>query len=197
MKKPEYVAQVVSMYRAAIDAWKQKRQLPQDVQKEWDLRKLFNRGFTKGHAFHASGRAMMNPIRPNHQGVVLGEVIAVSDRRITIRLSEDLHQGDGIRILGKEEDAGCIVNRLYKDGKLVAHAKKGRGRRDRPQDPGTQTCGGPPYERQRASAAAAPHLCGLPEGEGQRPSDAARSEKDWSAACAMKRASAWRGPVRK
>lgn len=125
MKKPEYVAQVVSMYRAAIDAWKQKRQLPQDVQKEWDLRKLFNRGFTKGHAFHASGRAMMNPIRPNHQGVVLGEVIAVSDRRITIRLSEDLHQGDGIRILGKEEDAGCIVNRLYKDGKLVAHAKKG------------------------------------------------------------------------
>lgn len=125
MKKPEYVAQVVSMYRAAIDAWKQKRQLPLDAQKEWDLRKLFNRGFTKGHAFHASGRAMMNPIRPNHQGVVLGEVIAVSDRRITIRLSEDLHQGDGIRILGKEEDAGCIVNRLYKDGKLVAHAKKG------------------------------------------------------------------------
>ncbi len=123
MKKPEYVAQVVAMYRKAIDAWEAHRSYQADRQDTHALSKLFSRGFTQGHAFHAPGKAMMNPFRPNHQGVFLGKVIAVSDQRIKIRLQEDLHQGDGIRILGKNEDEGCIVNRLYHHGKLVASAK--------------------------------------------------------------------------
>lgn len=125
MKKPEYVAQVVSMYRQAIDAWQNKEAYKADKQAEHQLQKLYHRGFTKGHAFHAFGKALMNPLRPNHQGVLLGEVIALSKQRIQIRLSEELHQGDGIRILGKEEDGGGIVNRLYHHGKLTASAPAG------------------------------------------------------------------------
>ena len=123
MKKPEYVAQVVMMYRKAIDAWMKQRPVTVDENELHALSKLFSRGFTDGHAFQAPGRAMMNPFRPNHQGVVLGKVIKVSNHRIRIRLQEDLHQGDGIRILGKVEDEGCIINRLYIDGKLASSAK--------------------------------------------------------------------------
>ena len=125
MKKPEYVAQVVSMYRQAIDAWKQKRGYtphPGDVA---SLQKLFSRGFTKGYAFHEPGRSMMNAFRPNHQGTLLGHVVSLSRDRICIRLEDDLNQGDGIRILSGQGDEGCIVNRLYKNDLLVSHGQKG------------------------------------------------------------------------
>ena len=125
MKKPEYVAQVVSMYRKAIDAWASHHHFSISKQETDDLRQLFSRGFTDGYAFHAPGTAMMNPFRPNHQGILLGKVVSVSKQRIKIQLTENLHQGDGIRIIGKAEDEGCIVNRLYHNGKLVAAAHAG------------------------------------------------------------------------
>ena len=58
-------------------------------------------------------------------GIKLGVVESVSKTRIRIRLSADLHQGDGIRILQDHEDQGCMVNRIWRDRLLVSGAKAG------------------------------------------------------------------------
>ena len=125
MKSAEYVAQTVSLYRRAIDAYLAQRPWKAAKEDVRGLEKVFSRGFTSGHMFHQPGQAMMNPFRPNHMGIKLGVVESVSKTRIRIRLSADLHQGDGIRILQDHEDQGCMVNRIWRDRLLVSGAKAG------------------------------------------------------------------------
>ena len=64
MKKPAYVAQVVSMYREAIDAWQQKRPYHVNKQAVQDLCTIYNRTFTPGYLFQPSFRSMMNYYHP-------------------------------------------------------------------------------------------------------------------------------------
>ncbi len=122
MKRPEYVALMVALYRKAIDAYYEGKQFVYDDQVEQEMKKVFNRGFTSGYLFHSYGPTLMNPIRPNHIGIEIGKVIGVTKQKIKVKLSKPLHQGDGIRILQKQEDIGFTVNFLYKDGLLVNHA---------------------------------------------------------------------------
>lgn len=125
MKRPEYVAQVVSMYRKAIDAYYHKKNYRELKNDEEELKKIYNRQFTPGLLFNAQGSTLMNYHRPNHQGVEIGEVIKVNSQKMVIRLSGDLKQRDGIRIIQSQKDEGFTVNRLYKDGLLVNGAKAG------------------------------------------------------------------------
>lgn len=122
MKRPEYVALMVSLYRKAIDAYYEGQAFSYDEAVELQMKKIFNREFTQGHLFHNYGPQLMNPIRPNHIGVEIGTVVKVSRDKIGIRLSRALHQGDGIRILQDGRDIGFKVNFLYKNGLLVNHA---------------------------------------------------------------------------
>lgn len=125
MKRPEYVAQVVSLYRKAIDAAICKQPFKMDRIIENNLLSIFNRKFTKGYAFHADGMQLMNPIRPNHLGVKIGKVIYADKKKMTILLDADIQQGDGIRVLQTKEDQGFLLNKILKDGLLVNSAKKG------------------------------------------------------------------------
>lgn len=122
MKRPEYVALMVSLYRKAINAYYEGKQFVYDDTIEQEMKKVFNRGFTAGHLFHSYGPNLMNPIRPNHIGIEIGRVIGVTKQKIRVKLTQPLHQGDGIRILQNQEDIGFTVNFLYKDGLLVNHA---------------------------------------------------------------------------
>ena len=116
MKRPEYVALMVALYRKAIDAYYEGRAFIYDEAVDMQMKKIFNRGFTQGHLFHHYGAQLMNPIRPNHIGVKVGKVI---------RLQDTLRQQDGIRILQEPKDIGFQVNFLYKDGLLVNHGAAG------------------------------------------------------------------------
>lgn len=121
MKRPAYVALMVSLYRQAIDAYQEKQQFHQkDADKQ--MRMMFNRDFTPGHLFHKNGSALMNFHRPNHMGIPVGKVTHGKATRITIVLTDTLCQGDGIRFLGMKEDTGCMVNKMYKQGRLVKEA---------------------------------------------------------------------------
>lgn len=124
MKSAEYVAQVVSTYREAIDAHlnHQKYQVKEEV--EVKLKKVYNRGFTSGHLMHDRGMALANPIRPNHIGVSIGKVIACDHKFIKVKLSDHLQQGDGIRFIQKKkEDEGFIAQRIYNEkGLLIKQA---------------------------------------------------------------------------
>ncbi|MEG2995349.1 MAG: DUF3656 domain-containing protein [Erysipelotrichaceae bacterium] len=125
MKSGEYVGQVVKAYREAIDAHlNHKKYSVSDVTKE-NLMKVFNRGFTSGHLFHARSSDLANPYRPNHMGIEIGEVISCDRKFIKVKLSKALHQGDGIRFIQKhKEDDGFLVQRLYNEkGQLIKEGK--------------------------------------------------------------------------
>lgn len=125
MKRPAYVAQMVSLYRKAIDAYEQGKLFIETTAEE-EMRKIFNREFTSGHLFHHKGSALMNPTRPNHMGIEIGSVLYKKGRRATIKLHHPLHQHDGIRFLCESEDIGCMVNKLYVDGLLKNQADAGQ-----------------------------------------------------------------------
>lgn len=123
MKSPEYVYQVVHIYRMAIDAYYEKKKidLTEEVRK---LQIIFNRKFTKGFLFHEENNQFINPYRPNHMGVEIGKVISYQNGFATILLSESLNRLDGIRIVGKE-DIGFTVLKMFFHKKEVQKGKKG------------------------------------------------------------------------
>ncbi len=118
MKSPEYVALVTRLYRKLLDG---------ETLTSLDKKKiavLFNRDFTKGFLFDERSKSLMNIKTPNHQGVVLGQVLEIRKDKIKVLLEEELNQNDGIRF--KEEDKGFMVNFLYNEkGLLIHQARRG------------------------------------------------------------------------
>lgn len=96
MKRPEYVATVVEVYRRALDSIS-------NSDDEKILAQVFNRGFTT--AFLESRNEPRSPVknyisdkRPNHRGIPIGRVTSYDQKskRVTIKLSEKISAGDQI-----------------------------------------------------------------------------------------------------
>jgi putative protease len=90
MKSQEYVYQVTKIYAALLRDAREGRPLyaqPEDIE---DLKKLFNRGFTKGHLLDDKGDDLMSIRRPNHAGMPLGRVLSVDRSGIRIELTAPL-----------------------------------------------------------------------------------------------------------
>lgn len=124
MKRPEYVYLVVSLYRKAIDSYYETKKVEIQKSEIKELKKLFNRTFTKGFLFHESQDHFTNSFRPNHLGIEIGKVVSSHKNQIQISLTDEVSIHDGIRILGNE-DYGCTLNVFQKNGKIVKEAKKG------------------------------------------------------------------------
>ena len=123
MRKPEYVIEAVRDYRRAVDHYKTRKEF--DIRKSiWDLKKVFNRDFTKGFILNEKPRDINHDIRPNHMGIPLGTVIRYTKNQVTIKLEDTLSIRDGYRIIG-DKDYGNAVSRIIKDGLLVPQAQKG------------------------------------------------------------------------
>ncbi|WP_339221308.1 U32 family peptidase [Paenibacillus sp. FSL H8-0332] len=113
MKVPTYVANVVSKYRRALD------HKITEADKE-NLKKTFNRTFTKGYLFHEDRRNITNISRPNHFGYEIGTISRIEKDRYEITLTRTLNQNDTIRISHNNEDVNLTVAKLYnKDGDLI------------------------------------------------------------------------------
>ncbi len=123
MKRKEYVYYVVSLYRKAIDSYFEKGKVEITEKEIIDLKKIFNREFTKGFLNNEKSENIINSYRPNHMGIELGKVVEVHGKFAKIKLIHNLSQNDGIRIIGSA-DTGFIVNKLYKNKKLVKNALK-------------------------------------------------------------------------
>jgi len=117
MKRPEYVAGVVSAYRKALDSL-------YDSKSNFDLKKeeervlqLFNRGgASKAYMFGNIGKDMMAYSNPKNSGLKLGEV----DGNLYTKLFMDLNIKDGISV-GEE---GFVVSKILKDNVEVSSAEK-------------------------------------------------------------------------
>ena len=130
MKRPEYVATVVDVYRRALDrlAAGGEYQVPEaDLD---SLRQIFNRDFTTAYLpGKKPGREMMSDRRPNNRGRLIGRVAAINQaaRLVTIRLEAELAEGDGIEFWVKIGGrTGVTVNNLTVDGTNVTVAYPGQ-----------------------------------------------------------------------
>lgn len=119
MKSPEYVVTTVLAYKEAITS-----QQIDMLEKIKDLKKVFNRQYTKGYILNEQPYHINNNYRPNHLGIDIGKVIDYSYGKTTILLSDTLNLKDGIRILG-DYDYGDQVNKIVVKGKVVSKAFKG------------------------------------------------------------------------
>lgn len=97
MKSAEYVASVVSVYRAAIDrALVAPEEFEVTAAETERLEEAFNRGFTRGYLADIRDDSMMSYARPNNRGVPLGRVSDTAPGRATIVLDRALESADTI-----------------------------------------------------------------------------------------------------
>ncbi|MDK2833377.1 MAG: family peptidase [Methanolobus sp.] len=127
MKRPEYVAGVVRIYRHLIDRYSED---PEGYfvsdEENAQLAQLFNREFTTGYFKGNPAGSLMSRERPYNRGVPAGRVMGYDrkGRNLTLELTEILRTGDGIGFEG-EEDSGTVVQAMYSGGKPVREAAKG------------------------------------------------------------------------
>ena len=123
VKSASYVGKVVSLYRKYIDKYYKGENLVVEKEDIKDLKKVFNREFTKGYIFNEKSRDIVNTFRPNNIGIKVGEIVKIERNKAVIKLCDDLRQGDGIRFIGSGNDSGMIVNKMYLNGLLVNGGK--------------------------------------------------------------------------
>ncbi len=92
MKRPEYVATVVKVYRDALD---KKTSTPEDRRK---LAQIFNRDFTTAYLEKNPGKNLISDMKPNNRGVLIGRVAEVGRDKLVLKLSGEVHAGDQVEI---------------------------------------------------------------------------------------------------
>lgn len=122
MKSPEYVYLATQIYRKAIDSYFLNKKIEIDNKQLTNLKKIFNREYTKGFLFKTKNADITNSYRPNHMGVEIGKVLDYKKGFINILLIDNLTINDGIRIV--ENDKGFIVTSMFKNNKKVTTANK-------------------------------------------------------------------------
>ena len=117
MKSPYYVGYVTRLYRTLIDKYYNNEKIFLTEEEKINLKKLFNREFTKGFLFKDND--VVNIKSPNHIGIILGKVIKIDKKYIYIKLDTDIKREDGIRF--KNTNEGMIINKLYNNKKLLVN----------------------------------------------------------------------------
>lgn len=126
MKRPEYVAGVVRVYRKLIDRY---LDAPGDFRvtrsEMHTLLQLFNREFTTGYFFGNPGNQLMSPKYPHNRGTLLGKTTDYDTKTklVSIDLKSPLRIGDGIGIGNRE--TGITVRNIYLGNKMVKEAAPG------------------------------------------------------------------------
>ncbi len=127
MKRPEYVATVIRIYKQALDRYyqdpKNYKVLPHELQQ---LEQVFNRDFTTAYLTQEPGEGLISYTKPSNRGVFLGRVLEVKDSWAKVRLEQELQLGDGIEVwVSVGGRKGETVKNIRYNGKLVPKAKKG------------------------------------------------------------------------
>ncbi|MDO9097278.1 MAG: U32 family peptidase, partial [Candidatus Methanoperedens sp.] len=125
MKRHEYVAGVVRIYRKLIERY---FEAPENFfileSEKHMLLQLFNRGFTTGYFFGNPGSELMSRKYPYNIGTELGTVSGYDSRKklLSLYLKVPLRAGDGIGTGGGE---GIAVRSMYANNQRVSAAGSG------------------------------------------------------------------------
>ena len=99
MKNPDYVFNVVRVWRRALDMLRDGTWDPGTVEElERELGRSFNRGFTDAYLRGRSGAELMSFERAINQGVRVGRLVAVGHEEVTVELDAAVAAGDTLEI---------------------------------------------------------------------------------------------------
>ena len=99
MKNPDYVFNVVRVWRRALDMVRDGVWEPDVVAElERELGRSFNRGFTDAYLRGRSGAELMSFERAINQGVRVGRLVAVGHEEVTVELDATVAAGDTLEI---------------------------------------------------------------------------------------------------
>ncbi len=99
MKKPEYVAGVVSTYRKYVNYILSESNYKINVDDIEKLKEIYNRGgFCNGYFEKRNNADMMSIYKPNHYGAKVAEVIAVNKDSLVIKALKDINVSDVIEV---------------------------------------------------------------------------------------------------
>lgn len=99
MKNPDYVFNVVRVWRRALDMLYDGAWDPGAVEElERELGRSFNRGFTDAYLRGRSGAELMSFERAINQGVRVGRLVAVGHEEVTVELDAAVAAGDTLEI---------------------------------------------------------------------------------------------------
>lgn len=125
MKRSPYVYLVTKTYRKVIDNYYNTGKLKIDENDIIELKKMFNRNFTKGFMLNEDNNNFTYDKRPNNIGIEVGQVISKVKNDLKIKLTYDVSVHDGLRILDDKEDKGLVINKMFINNKSILEAKKG------------------------------------------------------------------------
>ncbi|HEU4964043.1 MAG TPA: DUF3656 domain-containing protein [Bacilli bacterium] len=129
MKSAEYVANVVSKYRKAIDAYFSGVNYDPDVIEIQELEQSFSRGFTPGFLLGTNNKTLVDGTFPKKRGVYLGQVKKIYRDSILVDLQAPLKRGDGIVFdFGdptQQEEGGRVYDIRIKGQKIDGKVESG------------------------------------------------------------------------
>jgi putative protease len=129
LKSPEYVANVVSKYRKAIDRYFDGDRTAPSKEELRELQQSFSRGFTHGFLSGTNNKQLVEGTFPKSRGVFLGRVERVMRDAVVCRLEAPLKRGDGIVFDAgdptKKEEGGRVYDLRRQGMKLEGEAQEG------------------------------------------------------------------------
>lgn len=100
MKQQEYVVQAARSYRHLLDAVLAGEDHAETADERKKMAGVFNReGFTSGYLHGYPGKNMLSLHTPKNSGLEIGKILSIDSHRCKIRVSDDLHTGDGLALL--------------------------------------------------------------------------------------------------
>ncbi|KAI7262265.1 hypothetical protein KC345_g9477 [Hortaea werneckii] len=129
LKSPEYVANVVSKYRKAIDKYFDGNWTPTSKEDMRELQQSFSRGFTHGFLDGTNNKKLVDGTFPKSRGVFMGTVEQILRDGVVCRIHAPLKRGDGIVFDAgdptKKEEGGRVYDLRRKGVKLEGEAGEG------------------------------------------------------------------------
>lgn len=125
MKREEYVYLVTKIYRKAIDSYYKNGKINVSKNDILELKKMFNRSFTKGFMLDENNNDFTYEKRPNHIGIKIGKVLSKKNNDLKIKLCGEVNVHDGLRIIDEKEDKGLVINKMFLNNKSVLKAFSG------------------------------------------------------------------------
>ncbi|SDX29433.1 U32 family peptidase [Paenibacillus sp. CF384] len=129
LKSPEYVANVVSKYRKAIDKYFDGDRSAPSKEDIRELQQSFSRGFTHGFLTGTNNKKLVEGTFPKSRGVYLGRVERVLRDAVVCRIEAPLKRGDGIVFDAgdptKKEEGGRVYDLRRQGTKFEGEAQEG------------------------------------------------------------------------
>lgn len=128
LKSPEYVANVVSKYRLAIDNYFDGDRSAPSKEQMRELQQSFSRGFTHGFLGGTNNKKLVEGTFPKSRGVYLGRVERVLRDAVVCRIEAPLKRGDGIVFDAgdptKKEEGGRVYDIRRQGIKMEGEAQE-------------------------------------------------------------------------